>query len=292
MKPNETPEHYALDRYTVRVVDRALEVLELLRDAGRPLALHEISNRLGIVKSSGFRLLCTLERRGYVERADSNGGYRLGARLLSYRDASMTHRPLTEVALPHMHRLHEAFGETINLGVLRDGEVLYLEMLESPHSFRMAARIGTRSPMHSTALGKAIAAYLPAEEVEAIIRVRGLPALTPRTITSPAGFRRELARIKARGYSEDNGETEPEASCLGAPIFGASGEVVGAISLSGPTSRVRPIKAKAARALVEACAAISRGMGFGVLMAGSAQETGTLRSATMAGRRAAAKTRR
>ncbi len=250
-----------LDRYAVDVVDRALDVLELLRDAGRPLGLQEISQRLGVAKSSGYRLLCTLERRGYVERSDHEARYQLGTNWLRYARGLTSHRPLSELALPHMRRLLDMYGETINLGVLRDGEVLYLEMLESPHSFRMAAQVGARSPVHPSALGKAIAAHLPEEKVGAIIRTRGLPAFTPKTITSPSSLRQELSRTRARGYSEDNGETEPEASCIGAPIFGADGRVVGAISISGPTSRIRAMKPRATKALVEACGTISRALG-------------------------------
>lgn len=258
------PSTNRLDRYAVEVVDRALAILELLRDARAPLGLQEISSRLGLVKSSGFRLLCTLERRGYVERAEGNGRYQLGAKWLLYSHGPARRRPLSEIALPHMHRLLETFGETVNLGVLRDEEVLYLEMLESSHSFRMAARLGSRSPVHSSALGKAIAAHLGEEDVDQIIRKRGFPALTSRTITSIAAWKRELARTRSRGYSEDNGETEPEASCIGAPLFGADGRVVGAISLSGPASRVRALKAHAVPALVEACGAISRALGHSV----------------------------
>ncbi|MGQ0551207.1 MAG: IclR family transcriptional regulator [Armatimonadota bacterium] len=253
-----------LDRYTVNVVDRALTVLELIMDAGRPLSLQEISRRLNIVKSSVFRLLCTLERRGYVERVGGDGRYSLGSNSLRFGYATMPHTPLSEVALPHMRRLLDRFGETLNLGVLRDGEVLYLEMLESPHSFRMAASLGSRSPVHSSALGKAMAAYLPDEDVDQIIRTRGLPALTHRTLTSRVAWKRELARTRARGYSEDNGETELEASCIGAPLFGADGRVVGAISLSGPVSRVRALKPHAVPALVDACGSISRALGHSV----------------------------
>ncbi|MGH2372861.1 MAG: IclR family transcriptional regulator [bacterium] len=254
----------ALDRYTVDAVDRALTVLELVRDGGRPLSLLEISRQLGIVKSSAFRLLRTLERRGYVERADGDGHYSLGSNSLRFGRATIPHRPLSELALPHMRRLLDRFGETLNLGVLRDGEVLYLEMLESPHSFRMAAKLGSQSPVHCSALGKALAAHLGDEDVDQIIRKRGLPALTSRTITSGAAWKRELARTRSRGYSEDNGETEPGASCIGAPLFGADGGVVGAISLSGPASRVRALKARAVPALVEACGAISRALGHSV----------------------------
>lgn len=259
------------DRYRVRVVDRALDVLEAVRDAGRPMRLEEISRRLSVAKSSAFRLLCTLERRGYVERHDGGRQYRLGPRWLSYRDVGARHAPLTEAAIPQMRHLLDAFKETVNLGVLSDGEVLYLEMLESSHSFRMAAAVGTRSPVHSTALGKAIAAHLPPSDLDRLIRTRGLHALTPRTITSPAAWKRDLARTRVRGFSDDNGETEAGAACLGAPIFGPDGEVVGAISISGPTSRMRPIKRAAARALVQACASISRALGHNSRSVGAAR---------------------
>lgn len=253
-----------LNRYAVDAVDRAIDVVELLRDVGHPLALQEISARLEMVKSSTFRLLCTLERRGYVERLHTSSRYVLGVQWRGFRQGLPAHQSLTELALPHMRRLLEQFGETINLGVLRDNGVLYLEMLESPHSFRMAAKVGSRSPVHSTALGKAMAAYLPAGEVDKLIR-RGLPRLTARTITSPLAWIRELTRTRVRGFAEDNGETEPEASCIGVPIFGADGDVVGAISVSGPTSRVRALKPAATRALVAACGDISRALGHSAL---------------------------
>ena len=249
-------------RYGVRVVGRTFDVLELLRDADHPLSLGEISRRLGLVKSSGFRLLRTLEHRGYVERIGDDGRYHLGPQFMTFVRGPAGHRRLMEAALPHMQRILAQYGETVNLGILRDGEVLYLEMLESPHAFRMTARVGARSPVHSTALGKAIAAFLPEEEVRPITQSRKLPALTSKTITSPAGWRRELARVRRRGIAEDNGETDPEASCIAAPIFGADGRPVGAISISGPTSRILVLKPKAAQTLVAACRAISRASGF------------------------------
>jgi IclR family acetate operon transcriptional repressor len=241
--------------YAIRVLDRALDTLEVLRDAGHPLTLQEFSTLLPQAKSSIFRLLSNLERRGYVQRTRDRK-YQLGAAWLRFR-ASGGYGALTEVAAPQMRQLLQAFGETVNLGVLRDGEVFYLEILQSPHSFRMAAAPGTRSPVHSTALGKAIAAFLPPSEVDAIIRAKGLAAFTSRTITTRAALVRELARIRSRGYAEDNGETEPEASCVGASIHHASGEAIGAISLSGPISHMRPIKHAAGQAILAACQVIS-----------------------------------
>ncbi|MDR7586293.1 MAG: IclR family transcriptional regulator [Armatimonadota bacterium] len=250
------------DRYTVQVVDRGLDLLELLRDAPTPLSLGEIARRLGVAKTTGFRLLRTLERRGYVERLPGDHRYRLGPEWVAYVGRLPGPPSLAEAALPYLRRLRDRFAETVNLGVLRQGEVLYVEILESPHPFRMAAAVGARSPVHSTALGKAIAAHLPDEEVEAIVRQRGLPALTSRTITSLAAFRRELEKTRLRGFAEDNGETEPEASCVAAPVFGFGGQVVAAVSISGPTSRIQAIRPRAVRALRVACAAISRELGF------------------------------
>lgn len=259
MKQATSPD---FDRYTVQAVARGLDLLELLRDSHTPLSLQEISRRFGTAKSSSFRLLRTLERRGYVERVGDDGRYQLGPEWTTYGGRLPAHRALSDIALPHMQRLRERFAETVNLGVLRQGEIYYVEMLESPRSFRMAAAVGTRSPIHSTALGKAIAAHLSPEQVETIVRRRKLTPLTPRTITTIPGLHRELASTRRRGYAEDNGETEPEASCIGAPIFDATGQAEAAISISGPTSQIQAIKAEAARALVDACAIISRKLGF------------------------------
>lgn len=252
------------NRYSVQVVNRAFDILEVLRDAPSPLTLQEISHRLGMAKSSGFRLLRTLEQRGYVERVNQDGRYHIGPEVMGFVRGPAAHRPLVEIALPYMRRLLADFGETVNLGILRDGEVLYLEMLESPHAFRMTARVGSRSPVHATALGKAIAAYLPKEDAKTAMTSKELTPLTLRTITSPAAWGRELSRTRTRGFAEDNGETELEASCIAAPIFGADGQVIAAISISGPTSRIRALKPRAVRVLVATCRAISRALGHSI----------------------------
>ncbi len=246
----------------MRAVDRGLDVLELLRDARTPLGLPEISRRLGSAKTSVFRLLCTLERRGYVERVDPDGRlYQVGPVCRTYAEKPADQGVLEEVATRHMRRLLGKFGETVSLATPSGGHLIYIKMLESPHPFRMAAQVGSRLPIHSTALGKAIAAFLPEAEVEALVKRQGLRPSTPRTITSLEVLKRELRRTRAKGYAEDNGETEPEASCIGAPIFGSDNRPLGAISISGPTSRIRAIKSRAARALREECRALSHFFG-------------------------------
>src|SRR5207245_10381051 len=156
-----------------------------LRNADHPLSLGEISRRLGLVKSSGFRLLRTLEHRGCVERIGDYGRYHLGPQFMTFVRGPAGHRRLMEAALPHMQRILAQYGETVNLGILRDGEVLYLEMLESPHAFRMTDRVGARSPVHSTALGTAIAAFLPGEDVRPTTQSSRLTAANSNAITCP-----------------------------------------------------------------------------------------------------------
>jgi len=253
--------HVALERYTIQALDRGLDLLELLRDSRTPLRLADVARRLRMVKSSAFRFLCTLERRGYVDREETNGDYRLGMACAGYSRA-MKAQPLTQIALPHMRMLLERFGETVNLAVLRGGQIFYAEILESPHSFRMAARVGTTAGVHSTAVGKAIAAFLPRDEVAAMLGASGLPRLTARTITTPRAWQRELLRTRARGFSEDNAENEPGACCVGAPIFEAVNDrVLAALSISGPADRIQIVRQKAVHALARSCKAISRAMG-------------------------------
>ena len=252
----------SLDRYAVWVLDRGLEVWELLRDSGGPLRLDVVSRRLAIAKSSAFRILCTLERRQYVERIGNAGQYQLGIACVRY-SRQQTGRPLSLVALPHMQNLLDRYHETVILGILRHDQVFFIEMLESPHAFRMAATVGTSAPVHSTAIGKAIAAHLSAADVQGLIERSGLRAFTPQTITTPRAWVAELAKTRARGHSEDNEETEPGASCLGAPIFeGVEGRVIGALSISGPTARIGTIKSQATSTVTAVGQAISRAFGY------------------------------
>ncbi|HLJ61376.1 MAG TPA: IclR family transcriptional regulator [bacterium] len=258
---NGAQSRVALERYRIQALDRGLDLLELLRDARTPLRLADVARRLRMVKSSAFRFLCTLEKRGYVDREEPSGEYRLGMACARY-SRSMKAQPLTQIALPQMRVLLERFGETVNLAVLRGGQIFYVEILESPHSFRMAAQVGTTAFAHSTAVGKAIAAFLPRAEGEAMVSASGLPRLTARTITTPSAWQREVLRTRARGFSEDDAENEPGACCLGAPIFeGVNDRVIAALSISGPADRMQIVRHRAVQALVRSCKAISRAMG-------------------------------
>jgi DNA-binding IclR family transcriptional regulator len=251
--------------YSIAVLDRALDLLEALAEvpAGAPLGVSEVARRAGVTKSAAFRILANLERRGYVAKDPVNARYTLGTHLVYLGERSLGAIDLRAAARPALEALQQRFGETVNLGVREGAEVVYVDMIESSHGLRMAARIGGRDYLHSTALGKAILAFLlPAERDHLLYAPAGLPARTERTITDPVKLRAELERVRECGIAEDRDENEVGARCLGAPIFDHRSGVVGAISLSAPDSRLDDARATEVAAAVRAeAASITRRLG-------------------------------
>jgi IclR family acetate operon transcriptional repressor len=170
---------------------------------------------------------------------------------------------LQAVARPILWELWKATQETVNLAVLDQGTVLYVDVIESPHEFRLSSRVGTRRSLHVTALGKALAAFLPEEPREAILSTITFQPATPKTIMNLLQFRQELDKISRQGYAVDDEEAVQGARCVSAPILNSEGEPVGAVSVSGPVTRVSPNQVVGLAAAVKSAArAISVAMGF------------------------------
>jgi IclR family acetate operon transcriptional repressor len=219
--------------YSVRAVQRVLDILDLLQDSPQGASLGDIALAAGLPKSSTFRYLATLEVRRYVGRDPTSGNYRLGLALLPLHTRHL--QALTARARPYLEELRDRFQETINLGALDGNRVVYLEILESPKAMRLAARPGDRHPIHSTALGKALAAQLPQQEVHRILAAEGMAKLTPRTITDREEFVKVLGHVRRSGFAVDNGENEDGGRCVAVAIPG--GHLRLAISLSAPAVR-------------------------------------------------------
>jgi DNA-binding IclR family transcriptional regulator len=168
------------------------------------------------------------------------------------------------MAEPLLIELWQNSQETVHLGVLNDGEVLYVEKLESPHTIRMYSEIGRRAPLHCTGLGKALLANLPAEEIEQVIEQRGLRRYTENTLVNRADLFEEMAAIRFRGAAFDNEEHEKSVRCVAAPVYDAQGRVIAAISIAGPAFRMTPERQKdLVPYVVEASQRISRRLGYG-----------------------------
>jgi len=249
-------------RYTIQSIDKALDLIELLADRGS-LSLIELTELLEQPKSSTYRIVLTLENRGFISRSDEDGKYCLGYKQLMLTRNLLERNTLRSAALHEMKRLSERYGDTVNLGVLVEGSVLYVEIIESTHALRMTDSIGSRSPFHATAIGKAIAAHLPLEAVHELVVSCGLPAITPNTIVSEDKLFAELEQIRKIGYALDDQEIVEGARCLAAPVFDLHGRPLGAISLSGAMHRFTADKVpEIAEHLKEATAAASRKLGF------------------------------
>jgi IclR family acetate operon transcriptional repressor len=220
--------------YAVRAVDRVCSVLNLLQESSEGVSLMDVAAATGLPKASAFRYLWTLESHRYVERDPVTGLYRFGLAFLPLQARQLG--LLRQRALPHMEKLRDEYGETVNLGLLDGNRVIYLEIVESLKSVRLAARPGDRDALHSTALGKAIASSLPAKRVRAILAAERMPAATSKTITDPEIYLRELEAVRRDGYALDNGENEPDGRCVAVPITSLG--LPAALSLSAPAARL------------------------------------------------------
>lgn len=240
-------------KYSVEAVAKALDILNAF-DSSEELTLNEICRRVRLNKSRTFRLLHTLAERGYVNRGDDGMGYRLGVKL--FERAAGVRRDIKQLAQPFMQTLHDRFNETVNLGVLSDGDVLYIDILESSRPFRMAATVGCRMRARTTAMGKALLAHLPATGSGDQASVSRISGAQRQELT------RELALVRSRGFAVDDEQNEPGVACVGAPIFDAAGRAVAAISVSGPAYRIHAKQQSIARAVVAACRDASMSVGF------------------------------
>lgn len=217
----------------VQSLERAFDLLERMADAGGEVGLSELSASSGLPLPTIHRLMRTLVSCGYV-RQQPNRRYALGPRLIRLGEGAS--RLLGTWARPHLAELVEATGETANMALLDGDEVVYVAQVPSRHSMRMFTEVGRRVLPHSTGVGKALLAQLPADQVRALLARTGMPAATEQTITDPDVFLAELARIREQGYSVDDNEQELGVRCLAVSV--PDSPTAAAISVSGPAGRV------------------------------------------------------
>ncbi|MGW6708033.1 IclR family transcriptional regulator [Streptomyces sp. NPDC054956] len=213
-------------------LDKTLRVTEALTAFGGPHRLAELAAASGVPKSSTYRILVSLVEQGYAV-TDGEGSYGVGLRLRTLAARISTDRPEGIVEL--LEFLQKCTGQAVHLALRSGNALTYIRKIESDQPFRTASRVGTRTAMHATAIGKAVLAHLPPEETEEILRATGMPALTPRTHTGRERLAAELTEIRARGYAVDDEENELSVRCLGVPVFDRDGVPVGGVSLTGVT---------------------------------------------------------
>lgn len=243
-------------------VTKAFQVVELLA-ASPPsgASLADLSSQLGMPKSTAHRYLASLVSLGLAER-DGSDHFHLGTRLIELAGAYLAKSDLRTEARATMDELAAQTAETVHLAVPSAGEVVYIAKVESIHPIRMYSHIGARLPMYCTALGKAILPFLPQERRERIFAQPFRPR-TDRTIASPEAMQNELQHIRAQGFAVDDEENEVGVCCVGAAIFDYTSDVVGALSVSGPMSRMSRERCVELGPLVrDSALRVSRRMGY------------------------------
>jgi DNA-binding IclR family transcriptional regulator len=223
----------------IQSVRRAAALLRAFGNGTGELGVSELGRRLDLHKSTVSRLLATLESEGLLERAPGSDKYRLGHEILRLAGQMQPGGDVRTVARPFLVELAEATHETTNLAVLDGAEAHNVDQVTGPHLVRIGNWVGRRTPLHCVANGKALLAFQPPEVMERLT-AGPLAAFTASTVTEPAALRAELARAREAGYAVALGEIEDGLNAVAAPIFGAEGRVLAAISVSGPAYRINP----------------------------------------------------
>lgn len=246
--------------YQLQSLARAVAVLEMLGESEVPLSLAEICNRMQIHKSTAHRSLMVLEQITLIERTQDNR-FRLGLKLYELGNRAVEQIDLRARIRPYFWRLSSQLGETVHLGVLQKASVVYLDKAEPNRRVCMSSKTGSSNPVYCTSLGKAILAFLPPESAEEIIDRIRFVAFTPKTIMNREDLMKSLERVRRRGFSVDDEEIEMGVRCIGAPIFDENHFPIAALSMSGPTARVRPQNAASiAERLIRCCNEISNSL--------------------------------
>ncbi len=247
-------------RSGILVLHKTFDILETIRESRSGLGLSDLARGVGLPKPTAYRIVATLEGRGYLSR-NSDGHYQMTRKLFDLQQNESEEQSLTRVSPKLMEKLVASCRETVNLGILDAGEVVVINTLESPQAIRMTSKVGNRRYLHSTALGKVLLSGLSDKEVDRLIRIQGLPKLMPRTLVTRDALFDELALVRKQGYAVDNEENEPGGRCVAASIFGHDGRIVAAMSISAPIFRMDMARIRSlVPELTDACRMISRAL--------------------------------
>ena len=241
--------------------DKVLSLLEVISDRSEGISLTELTQKTNIAKTTTFRILETLKERQYVIQDIATERYLLGLKSLELGMKGLMNVSLVEIAIPYLKKLSSKTAETCFLGVYNSGHVVYLYKSEGTLSIQTNARLGARLPAYCTGIGKALLAFQPLSEIDKVLNQK-LPRITDKTIVDRVELYESLANIRLKGYSVDNEENEEGLTCVARPVFNYTDDIVGAISVAGPTNRIRPKIEEINQELSIVCSMISQRLGY------------------------------
>lgn len=239
---------------SVQSLTRALQLLELLADDDEGYRLVDITARSGLSNSTAHRLLTTLEQRQFVHYARDTNLWYIGVRCFSVGSAFARRRRITPAAMPVMRRLRDRTGESVNLGLADLGDIVFVTQVESREQMRAIGKPGFRAPLHATAMGKSILAAMAEDDVLQYLRTYGLPRLTHNTIARASRLHESLGEVRRAGFAIDDEQNALGLRCVAAAIRDEHAQPFGAISVVGPTQRIKTTEFESLGAIVRAAA--------------------------------------
>jgi len=249
--------------YRVQVLERAVDILQVLSEDSRELAAGEVAERLSLHKSTIHRLLTVLDQHRLIRRDAETGRYALGLRLFEFGTRAVRGLRLRDQAQPYLDQLARETGETAHVCVLDGGDMVSIAYAEGPRSLRMPATVGRRTPAYCSAVGKAMLAFLSEGPLDDVLSERPQRACTNKTLVTRAALLDDLRQTRTRGYAIDDEEIEKGLRCVGGPVWNYTGEVVAAISVAGPAFRITKSRVRAvARAVLATTRALSTELGY------------------------------
>ena len=242
-------------------IDKTLSVLEAVSQNAKGVSLADIVKIVGLPKTTTFRILEILSAREYVAWNADNERYSIGIKALEIGISGLIGLDIVDVSIPYLQDLSTTVGDTSFLAVYNNGDVVYLYKAEGTASIQTTARLGSRRPAYCTALGKVILAYQPIEETDRVLEKKRMK-FTEKTVVDRIKLYEEFASIRRDGYSVDDEGIEYGLYCMAVPIYNYTGNVVAAISVSGPTRRIQENREKIIGELKNVGATISRRLGY------------------------------
>jgi len=250
------------DRYLINSILRASSILRCFLGGKASYTISGLARQLGLDRSTTYRLLLSLERCGLVEKHEKTGEYSLGMAAFEIGNTYLRQMDFIQTSKPIMAELAARVQETVHLAVLSGTEIVYVDKVDSPRALGIMSKIGQRGHLHNTALGKVLLAFLPEVELSRMMREIRLKSFTANTISSKTELMDELRKIRRKGYAFDFKESEPDVECIAAPIRDHLGNVIAALSISGPQKKINtPKENQFVSEVVKAAAFISSKLG-------------------------------
>ncbi len=220
----------------VKSIVKAFDILELL-DKNGEMGITEISTKLGWDKSTAYRIALSLKETGYIIQNSSNSKYSNSFKLFEMGNNVVERLGLRRQAQPYLEQLARSTNETVNLAIMYDANIIYIDKIESTATIKVDLNVGKRLPAYCTGLGKTMMAYMDEEQVADIIKNTVFERFTSKTVKGPAGLLEQLSQIRKQGFGFDDEEYVEGLKCIAAPVFGYQGKIAAAISLAVPKYR-------------------------------------------------------